>query len=386
MHVRCPARSAITAVVALLATVAVAVGPAPGPSPAGAADRFPDVIDTNPFHDDIDWLVDHGATGYEDGTYRPTLPITRQALVQLLWKLSGSPAGPFPAHGFSDVPAEHPFATAIAWAADEVLVTGFDDGTFRPGVHVSRQAVTAVLFRMGGLFHNTYPSPPFGDVGATHRFRHPIAFAAATNLADGYPDNTYRPTAPISRQALAALLHRFHSMFDGVWPAPPHHHECTDPVTPEQQAAADQLVVDVKASLERWPTLSDAYAAGYQQIAPPFGGAGAHYLNVEYANDGIILDPMKPESLMYDGNELQGAMFLMESVADEGPMVGGCLTPWHSHNNLCYAAPPNEGGYVSGFTEMGCFGSSQLYITPGMLHVWVIDRPGGPFEDIDTSF
>lgn len=369
----------------MLLLLAATLGPANGGSPAAASDGWPDVVDANPFHDDIGWLADvAGATGYPDGTFRPTAAVSRQALVQLLWQMSGSPAGPFPPHGFSDVAVDHPFATAIAWASDEVVVTGYPDGTFRPGGVVSRQAATAVLYRLAAMHANSYPSPPFSDVGGGHRFRVPIGWAAATNLADGFGDGTFRPTDAVSRQALAALLHRFHLMMGGVWPAPHHHHECTDPVTAEQQAAADQLVADVEASLARWSDKSAALADGYVQIAPPFGGAGAHYANVEFMNDGIIADPLKPESLMYDGPTLQGAMFLMEEVGAPGPMIGGCLTTWHTHSNLCYSGEPSEGGTIIGLSDWGCPGGTYVRITPAMLHVWIIPRPGGPFEGLET--
>jgi hypothetical protein len=48
----------------------------------------------------------------------------------------------------------------------------------------------------------------FSDVGADHPFADDIAFMAESGIAGGFPDGTYRPGEPVSRQAMAAFLHR----------------------------------------------------------------------------------------------------------------------------------------------------------------------------------
>jgi len=48
---------------------------------------------------------------------------------------------------FDDVATNHPFAAEISWLVDEDITTGFGDGTFRPGAAVSRQAMAAFLHR-----------------------------------------------------------------------------------------------------------------------------------------------------------------------------------------------------------------------------------------------
>ncbi|OWY61789.1 hypothetical protein B7486_61915 [cyanobacterium TDX16] len=48
---------------------------------------------------------------------------------------------------FRDVPPGHPFSDEIAFTADSGIAEGFPDGTFRPGEPVSRQAMAAFLQR-----------------------------------------------------------------------------------------------------------------------------------------------------------------------------------------------------------------------------------------------
>lgn len=56
----------------------------------------------------------------------------------------------FSAHDFSDVPDSHPFHEDISWMADEGITDGFPDGTFRPGQPVTRQAMSAFMRRLAG--------------------------------------------------------------------------------------------------------------------------------------------------------------------------------------------------------------------------------------------
>ncbi|MCC5952954.1 MAG: S-layer homology domain-containing protein, partial [Acidimicrobiia bacterium] len=172
---------------------------------------FPDVGTSHPFCEAIEWLADEQITGgYGDGTFRPVAPISRQAMAAFLWRMAGSPEmsvdgdGPFP-----DVGLEHPFAEAIAWLADEGITGGYEDGTFRPVAPISRQAMAAFLWRMAGSPEMSVAGDgPFPDVGAGHPFAEAIAWLADEGITGGYDDGTFRPLEPISRQAMAAFLWR----------------------------------------------------------------------------------------------------------------------------------------------------------------------------------
>lgn len=51
---------------------------------------FPDVADSNPFHDDISWMAEEGITsGFSDGTFRPGEPVTRQSMSAFMRRLAG---------------------------------------------------------------------------------------------------------------------------------------------------------------------------------------------------------------------------------------------------------------------------------------------------------
>lgn len=172
---------------------------------------FWDVGTSHPFRSDITWLVDAGVTtGYADGAFRPTAAVSRQAMAAFLHRYAGEPAVDLPTVSpFADVPASHPFYEPIMWLVSTGVTTGYADDTFRPTAAVSRQAMAAFLHRFANAPSGGTVDAGFRDVGVDHPFAQEIAWLVGTGVTTGYSDDTFRPAAPVSRQAMAAFLHRF---------------------------------------------------------------------------------------------------------------------------------------------------------------------------------
>jgi hypothetical protein len=143
--------------------------------------------------------------------------------------------------------------------------------------------------------------------------------------------------------------------------------------TSAQKAAAAQLVAQTTASLTRYTSLSAATAAGYVPITNP-KGYEVHYANWQTVKSGDVLDPSHPSSLVYantvSGPVLLGAMYLGGGPCRPGPDVGGSLTDWHAHDNLCLSATHQVVGKstASGACAKGTHNTTSTYF---MLHVWV---------------
>lgn len=198
-----------------LATVS-ALALAPGTT-ASAVTTFPDVDPSSPFTDAIAWLAETGvSTGYDDGTFRPRNPITREAMAAYLYRLSGepefSPASPSP---FPDVPEDSLFYTEVSWLSDSGITTGYPDGTFRPRNKVTREAMAAFLNRYAALTEPPGDSGPvpFLDVPQSNEFADAISWLAARGISTGWDAgsgcSTYRPKGAVTREAMAAFLYRF---------------------------------------------------------------------------------------------------------------------------------------------------------------------------------
>jgi hypothetical protein len=153
--------------------------------------------------------------------------------------------------------------------------------------------------------------------------------------------------------------------------------------TPEQQRAADELVRrTLQAAKERgWFEFEQAGKDDFQLMhADPI-----HHGNMDYILDDAVLDPEKPEFLLYydtaKGKKLAGVMYLVSKPDERGPQVGGPLTIWHYHawqkakcllNGMVVVTEPSADG--------SCMVGEPSNRSPEMMHVWFLDHPNGPFS------
>jgi hypothetical protein len=160
-------------------------------------------------------------------------------------------------------------------------------------------------------------------------------------------------------------------------------------VTPEQQAAAENLIAITLWRLPRWADYRVAEAAGFHSIGDGLTGY-EHFIQWDWINDDDVLDPERPESLVYrvnrDGTRtLEAAMYMLPqgNTLDTVPELGGKLTQWHIHDNLCFS--PGEAPKVRGVTGAGggCpAGLVKLDPVP-MIHVWIVPHRCGPFAALE---
>lgn len=185
---------------------------------------FTDVSPDHPFKASIDWLVLSGvAEGYDDGSFRPGTAVARQAMAAFLYRSAGSPAYTPPVTSpFVDVTPASPFYREITWLAAQGITTGtpMPDGTvqFQPAAPVSRGAMAAFLYRFVGSPQVQGVTTAFSDVLPGTRFAQEITWISANGISTGTagPDGSvqYRPGDPVSRQAMAAFLHRLDRLGD----------------------------------------------------------------------------------------------------------------------------------------------------------------------------
>lgn len=164
----------------------------------------------------------------------------------------------------------------------------------------------------------------------------------------------------------------------------------TPGVTPQQQAAAENLIAVTLVRLPKWADYKDAEAAGFHSIGDAATGY-EHFMHWDWINDDVILDPDHPESLVYapqpDGSKkLVSAMFMLPDTVglDEVPDIGGALMQWHIHDNLCFTNDP-VAPRVAGLTSSGgdCNPPLVKFRPSPMIHVWIVPHQCGPFAALE---
>jgi thiosulfate/3-mercaptopyruvate sulfurtransferase len=136
-----------------------------------------------------------------------TLLLSSVLMALCLALLSGSALA---AERWTDI-SEEQWATGYGVTADEVaaVAAGYADGTFRPTLSVSRghfakMAVTGLDLQTGGPAISS-----FSDVAVTDALFPWIEGAVAAGVISGYEDGTFRPTAPVTRQQADSILGHF---------------------------------------------------------------------------------------------------------------------------------------------------------------------------------
>ncbi|MEX2625881.1 MAG: hypothetical protein WD225_03295, partial [Ilumatobacteraceae bacterium] len=160
-------------------------------------------------------------------------------------------------------------------------------------------------------------------------------------------------------------------------------------VTLQQQAFAEQLVAVTLRYLPQWDDPAVAEAFGFRSIGD--GDTGhEHYIQWDWIDDDVWLDPNRPESLVYeprpDGSkELVSAMYMLpgDMSLDEVPDWGGPLMQWHVHDDLCFTH--DEAPSVGAVIEVGgeCPEHLQKMDPAPMIHVWIRPHECGPFAALD---
>ena len=155
--------------------------------------------------------TDHYAyiVGYEDGTIRPNGHITRAEAATVFFRLLTDEArdanltdrSPYP-----DASAGAWYNKAIATLSRMGILSGYEDGSFRPNATVTRAEFAAMAARF-----DTEAKPvdtPFTDLTGCWAADE-IAKAYGKGWVNGYGDNTFRPNATVTRAEFAAMAARF---------------------------------------------------------------------------------------------------------------------------------------------------------------------------------
>jgi hypothetical protein len=169
-----------------------------------------------------------------------------------------------------------------------------------------------------------------------------------------------------------------------------HASTATRPITAAELQAATKLMVDTRAAVAKYSDQKLAIASGYEPVEP-LELPVVHFVNPAYLTEADVLRPDHVQSLIYyntkRGPVLIGAMYMMPNLAMAGPEIGGPLTSWHHHDNLCFdrvtgkiVAFARDGSSDSNDKSGTCPRGSSNRSTPEMLHVWVVENPAGPFD------
>ena len=158
--------------------------------------------------------------GYPDGTFKPADSATRATVAVAIARAvaggdSAIPAAPS-APSYSDVPAEYWAYKHIEYLKTQNIMTGYEDGTFKPDASALRYTMAVVLARAKGLDLTPYeiallPTPSFVDVPTTYHSYAEIEAVYKAGYTQGCRQDAsglyFCPDSDLLRDQLAVLTY-----------------------------------------------------------------------------------------------------------------------------------------------------------------------------------
>lgn len=142
--------------------------------------------------------------------FEPLRPITRAEFIKIIiealdYKTIGSTD-----NIFSDVDESKWFADYVEAAYRNNLIKGDQDGKFRPNDSISRYEIAVILSRLNVDGNIKDLNINFDDASEVPSWAHEgIKFVVSEKLMNGYEDNTFKGSKPMTRAEVAAVTYRY---------------------------------------------------------------------------------------------------------------------------------------------------------------------------------
>jgi len=177
------------------------------------SEKFTDVDQSLWYHEGIDYAIQQGLmNGTSSTTFEPGSTTTRGMIVTILHRLEGAPAAAAPS--FQDVADGQWYTDAVAWAAANGIVTGYDANTFGPMDPITREQMAAILYRYAAYKGCDVSSladlSSFTDAGSVSAYAETaMAWAVDAGLITGMTETTLVPQGSATRAQASTILMRY---------------------------------------------------------------------------------------------------------------------------------------------------------------------------------
>ena len=195
----------------------------PGETEDGEEVRYTDVTPEDWFYESVMEATRRGLlNGMGSEIFLPQEHTTRAMLLTVLYRMAGEPETDGAL--FPDVHAKAWYAKAVAWGTKNEIAKGFEDGTFRPDEPVSREQTAALLYRYAACCgYDVSPRETlegFADAAQVQSWsRDAVQWAVAAGLLGGMKEGErqmLKPGGYTTRAELATILCRFCDAFPSV--------------------------------------------------------------------------------------------------------------------------------------------------------------------------
>lgn len=179
-------------------------------APVEAATVFPDVKQDSTHYGPIHALANEGiVSGFPDGLYHPNESVTRGQAAKILAGVLGLDTTNVKNPGFNDISTSHQYYGAIAALAEQGIISGFEDKTYRPAATITRGHMAKIIVE-GMELKTTGDGSNFVDVPANHQYKAYVDALFTNGITKGQPNgsNQYGVANPVTRGQIATFIAR----------------------------------------------------------------------------------------------------------------------------------------------------------------------------------
>ena len=193
---------------------------------AAATPKLPyeDVAETDWFYDEVAYNYYEGTmTGTDPTHFSPYATLVRAQFATILHRIEGEPVVAY-TNRFPDVPDKQFYSTAVLWAADAKVVTGYtDSGYFGTNDPITREQMVVMMYRYADYkkydTSKTADLGRFSDADKVSGFAETaMKWAVENEIISGKEseDGSYRldPQGSTSRAECAIIIERFMEKFE----------------------------------------------------------------------------------------------------------------------------------------------------------------------------
>jgi len=167
---------------------------------------FTDIAKTHIYYDILHQMRDQGIiTGYDNGTFKPDAKITRQHAAVLIQRATS--LTPKVAYvQYKDISISHPYFEAIKQLQQTGVIKADAKGNFNATKDLTRGEMALILANAFKL--EAKAEHPFNDVSKTSDEGKAIAALYEAGITTGYDNGTFKPNESLSRAHYAVFLYR----------------------------------------------------------------------------------------------------------------------------------------------------------------------------------
>lgn len=147
--------------------------------------------------------------GTSANTFAPEDNLTRAMAVTTLARLENESGEGYDAAPFADTSAGSYYSNALNWAYAKGVVKGVNETEFDPEGTITREQLTAMLYRLYGDKLTSAAEAPFADFDTVSEYaKEAVAAMYEAGIINGMGDNTFAPKAAVTRAMLAQILYK----------------------------------------------------------------------------------------------------------------------------------------------------------------------------------